>query len=930
MRIRLLSTLLLLAMLLGIFGCSEVIPTAQVSDAVDEHPNFIHREQSLLLNTEDADTDRFINVAATNEEDEPMFQIVYDISADTRVAEQCMTLAANICDVTGVEIPVVHSSEKQADYEITVGEVKRKETLDVIDSFDLEDTDFVICVVDTRILIYAESDQALCSAVIFFMEEAVRKSATEKLYGLYADYVFTYHPNKIPTVTLMENTDPRSVEFALENGPSMYTYVRLSFTGNEGWRIQTKYSKSGKFRDTGASQLLAYSLGEHTLGTEDERFYLEEVTSLKAGNSLTVTSKSGSRAVIGLSSFRMDFYTKSGSLAASITNISHNAGAGTIVGELEEDEAIFGTGERFNGANQRGKLIEMFTKDIWSRANACYMAIPLLSSSRGSGIFLNNYEHMMLDLDSKKNGTWSAVITGAPIDCYVFTTEKIPEVIYGYSALSGFAGLPEEWSYGMLVCSISPEFSQKWTADIIPDEKDGRNEGVYEMIANMEAYDLPWTGVLAEGWGPYNPEKHNDLKELCDYVHSIGKKFLVYIRVGTANIGVTGYHPSYLLTQTRPDGSTSHSLPDTTANTNNPDVSDATETHVYIDVTNPDVVLWFFEDYWHYLSNEIGVDGAKIDFCETLPENYKLNYFDENIPTAGSHHWYPTAFCARFWDMISQKPDSGMCYTRGGGIGSQRAPYMWAGDQMRYWDGLSYQLSAILSSGLSGVPYMSYDMSGYQYGYDQKLATVHKRVEYESAVFIRGTQFSAYTLCIQTHGRVKRAYQFAKEFPLLDANGNEVKDKDGNTVMKDYTYVTEIYRAYTKLHEHLTPYITELSKEASATGMPVMRHLVLGWQNDKNVYSIEDEYVLGDAFLIAPILTEGTSRSVYLPKGTWEDLNTGTVHEVSAAGLWIDVNASLAELPSFFNTETESETARELIDGIKEIYSYAKSLEPKA
>ena len=64
-----------------------------------------------------------------------------------------------------------------------------------------------------------------------------------------------------------------------------------------------------------------------------------------------------------------------------------------------------------------------------------------------------------------------------------------------------------------------------------------------------------------------------------------------------------------------------------------------------------------------------------------------------------------------FYDMISQKPDGGMCYTRGGGIGSQRAPYMWAGDQKRKWESLDFQLKAILSSGISGVPYMSYDMS---------------------------------------------------------------------------------------------------------------------------------------------------------------------------------------------------------------------------
>ena len=209
---------------------------------------------------------------------------------------------------------------------------------------------------------------------------------------------------------------------------------------------------------------------------------------------------------------------------------------------------------------------------------------------------------------------------------------------------------------------------------------------------------------------------------------------------------------------------------------------------------------------------------------------------------------------------------------------------------------------------------MSYDMSGYEYNNKESVAL--REIEVEAPIFLRGTQFTAFTICMQTHGRVRRSYQFAN---YTDEHGNH-----------PFEYVTDIYRAYTKLHEHLTPYITELSEEASTTGMPVMRHLVLGWQDDANVYGINDEYTFGDAFLIAPIIDDTSSRTVYLPKGIWEDLNTGTVYEVGVEGLRIEVSATLAELPSFFNQETESETARELVDGIKELYDYARTLLPES
>ncbi len=911
MKTRLLAVGLLLAMLLGTLGCAGA--GALAGDNGAEVPeNFISANGGGLLGeTDETLSDNLMNIAATDEGGNPLFQIVYAIGSSLLVEDQCAALAADIYDVTGVQVPVVHSSERQKDYEILVGRVPRKETVDVTDSFDLDEGDFVIQTLGTRVLIYAEDDQALMNALLYFRELTVQRSTLQGMYGIEADYSYLCHYNANPPVTLEEDGDDRYVSIVLENAPMVYTYARLSYTGNNAWRLQTKYRAEDEYRNDGAAQVLAYSLGEYELETEDERFYTEPLTASQTGNTYTVTAPDGSRAEIDLAAFKINFYSPKGNVAATITNIACSAGGSKVTGLLESKEAVFGTGERFNNVNQRGKQIEMFTKDIWSRADANYMAIPLLCFSRGSGVFLNNYEHMVINLDTRLQNQWTANVTGAAVDCYIFAVDEIADAINGYSRLSGYADMPEEWTYGMLVCAYSPDLSKKWTSQIKPSN-DGRGEGVYEMIANMETYDLPWTGVLAEGWSRYDATTYGDLKELCDYVHSLGKKFLVYWRVGYASSMMKGYSPDYLLTQTRSDGTKSYNLPDTTADTNNPDVgTGAGRTNVYLDVSNPEATAWFFDEFWDSLANDVGVDGCKIDFCETLPENYELNYFDENIPTAGSHHWYPTAFCTMFYDMISSKPDGGMCYTRGGGIGAQRAPYMWAGDQVRETQSLGFQLTATLSSGLSGVPYMSYDMAGYQY-HGQKPDLYE--IGTESKVFIRGTQFTAFTICMQTHGKVKRSYQFAE---YTDENGDH-----------PYEYVTNIYRAYTKLHEHLTPYLTELCEEASTTGMPVVRHLVLGWQGDSNVYGIDNQFTFGDAFLIAPVF-HGTTRSVYLPEGNWEDLNTGTVYEVGAEGLTIDVTANIAELPTFFNMDTESETARELVDGIKELYDYARSLAPK-
>lgn len=907
MKIRLISLFLLISLLLGLFGCALPMERA-VEGEISGTPSFIGSKSNALSGEEQVRPEQLLNFAKTNASGEAEFQIVYKLGATDLLVAECQELANAIFDTTGVTVPVVHSMEKQKKYEILVGDVTRAEIIDVKDQFNPQKNEVVFKAVDSRLMIFSREEQSLIMALPAFVETLAYRDTTAKEFGVASDFEFIYEGEE-PTAVMISMTNEYYVEmvnFQLPNEPtSAPTYVRLSYTGNSGWRIQTKLKPSDSYKDTGASQRLAASLGQ------PDPSRVEKITAMRLNDYYVVFGPDGSRVRIHLNEFGMDFYTPSDILAAKVTEIISTPEVVSISGRIEDDDAIYGTGERFDASNQRGKYIDMFTKDIWSRADACYMVIPLLTFSRGSGIFFNLYEPMTMDLGRAKSDEWKTVVDGAPLDVYIFTTDEIGDVLYGYSTLSGFAEMPEEWTYGVIVCSYSPDFSQKWTGNIT-QSSDGRGEGVYDMIAKMEQYDLPWTGVLAEAWGPYTASKHQDLKELCDYVHSLGKKFMVWRSIGAIGSEMvpdsdllTGdpleFNDSYFLRQLRDDGTTTHRLPQATSSNTNPD--DNGSSRVYIDVTNPDAMKWF-NGYWTYLMNDIGVDGCKIDFCEFVPENHELLYYDEEMPTQGSHHWYPTAFCTMYGQLLFSKPDSGMNYTRGGGIGSQRIPYMWAGDQARGFGSLPWQITAVLSSGLSGVPFMSYDMSGYQYGsYSQSLS-------YESHVFIRGLEFTAFTICMQTHGKVRRAYKFAEE----DSK---------------YSYVPEIYRAYTKLHEHLTPYITELSEEACATGMPAMRHLVLGWQNDKNVYNIEDQYTFGDAFLIAPILNNGYSRDIYLPEGTWLDLNTGEEYKVGKGGQWLrGYAADLAELPSFYNQNTVSEIAPTLVSGIMELYEYARSVAP--
>ena len=77
-------------------------------------------------------------------------------------------------------------------------------------------------------------------------------------------------------------------------------------------------------------------------------------------------------------------------------------------------------------------------------------------------------------------------------------------------------------------------------------------------------------------------------------------------------------------------------------------------------------------------------------------------------------------------------------------------------------------------------------------------------------------------------------------------------------------------RFWHKLRERLRPYLWETAQACVAGNMPMMRPLAFLWPEDEAALACEDEYMLGDALLAAPLLEENAeSRQVYLPEGEW-------------------------------------------------------------
>ena len=93
-------------------------------------------------------------------------------------------------------------------------------------------------------------------------------------------------------------------------------------------------------------------------------------------------------------------------------------------------------------------------------------------------------------------------------------------------------------------------------------------------------------------------------------------------------------------------------------------------------------------------------------------------------------------------------------------------------------------------------------------------------------------------------------------------------------------------------------YTRTLMREAHEKGTPVMRTLFYEFPEDIKCWSIEDEYMYGGDYLVAPILEKGARiRKVYLPEGTsWKSMGDEQIYE---GGKWIEVTAPLSLIPVF-------------------------------
>jgi len=108
-----------------------------------------------------------------------------------------------------------------------------------------------------------------------------------------------------------------------------------------------------------------------------------------------------------------------------------------------------------------------------------------------------------------------------------------------------------------------------------------------------------------------------------------------------------------------------------------------------------------------------------------------------------------------------------------------------------------------------------------------------------------------------------------------------------------------LYRQALRMHRRVAPYIWDRVQEAVATGEPIMKPLCFSFPESPTPCGFDDEWMLGDAVLAAPVLGPELGRDVYLPDGTWLDATTCELQTVKGGRLLESYPAPLGTVPVF-------------------------------
>ena len=382
-------------------------------------------------------------------------------------------------------------------------------------------------------------------------------------------------------------------------------------------------------------------------------------------------------------------------------------------------------------------------------------------------------------------------------------------------------------------------------------------EGVLNYARGILANGLP-AGIIMiddtwqEDYGKWNfhPGRFPDPKAMCDELHRLGFKVMLWICpfVSMDQYQICHKIESFGGFLNEADGHTPYP------------VRWWNGTSAMLDLTHPNAVAWFTEQL-DRLCRDYGADGFKFD-------GGGIGFYAGTVAPEGSprrtYAHDPNASPARQSALYGEfaLKYRGSEYRNGFGFAGKPV-IMRLHDKPHTWDALRRLIPDMLAAGLVGCPFICPDMIG-----GGEWTAFLPGAPFEPELFLRSAQVHA--LC-----------------PMM-----QISASPWRVLSPEHQLV---FRDVVALRQRFAPRFVELAKHSARTGEPMMRNLEYAFPG-RGYAEIKDEFLMGEDLLVAPVLEKGaTSRRVVLPPGSWR-ADDGRTYDGPET---IEADAPLARLPHF-------------------------------
>ena len=519
-----------------------------------------------------------------------------------------------------------------------------------------------------------------------------------------------------------------------------------------------------------------------------------------------------------------------------------------------DNERIYGMGQyQEEVLDWKGSTLELAHRN--SQAS-----VPFYISNRGYGFLWHNPAIGSVTFGRNRT-TWHAEST-KQLDYWVTAGDTPAEISLHYAQATGFAPEMPEYGLGFWQCKL-----RYWNQEqLLEVAREYKRRGLKIDVIVCDFFHWPRMGDYR-----FDPEFFPDPAAMVQELKEMGIELMVSVwpQVAMSSENYGEMLQQGLLVRAEYGEQIGMRF---------------VEDSMFFDATNPRARKYVWEkcrrNYYDHGIRVFWLDEAEPEYGTYDFKNYR--YHQGSNQQIGNV--YPQLYARTFYDGLREAGEvSPVSLLRCAWAGSQRyGALVWSGDIMSRWEDFRRQVCAGLNMGCAGIPWWTTDIGGFHGGWPEH--------EDFRELLIRWFQWGAYCPVMRLHGdRQPHERVFRKD-------GREVLDSGcGNEVWSFGEEAYPILVKYMERRESLRPYVRGLMKQAHEAGTPLMRAMFYEFPGDEACAELKDQYMFGPDYLVAPVLEPGArERSVYLPAGTWTDVDTGEVYE---GGRRVTVPAPLERIP---------------------------------